>query len=55
VVRVPHYRSRGSGFDSWQQIFGKVVAMEHCPLSLERITEKLLAINGICSDLETLD
>jgi hypothetical protein len=43
VVRVPGYRSIGSGFDSWRcQIFWEVVGLERGPLSLVRITEELL-------------
>jgi hypothetical protein len=43
VVRVPGYRSRGSGFDSRRyQIFREVVDLERGPLSLVRITEELL-------------
>jgi hypothetical protein len=43
VVRVPGYRSRGSGFDSRRcQIFCEVVGLERGSLSLVRITEELL-------------
>jgi hypothetical protein len=43
VVRVPGYRSRGSGFDSRRyQIFREVVGLERGPLSLVRIIEELL-------------
>jgi hypothetical protein len=43
VVRVPGYRSRGSGFDSRRyQIFREVVGQERGPLSLVRIIEELL-------------
>jgi hypothetical protein len=43
VVRVPGYRSRGSGFNSWRyQIFSEVVGLERGPLSLVRIIEELL-------------
>jgi hypothetical protein len=43
VVRVPGYRSRGSGFDSWRyQIFWEVVGLERGLLSLVRIIEELL-------------
>jgi hypothetical protein len=43
VVRVPGYRSRGPGFDSWRyQIFWEVVSLERGPLSLVSITEELL-------------
>jgi hypothetical protein len=37
VVRVPGYRSRDLGFDSWRyQILWEVVGMEQGPLSLMR-------------------
>jgi hypothetical protein len=43
VVRVPGYRSRGSGFDSrCYQIFWEVVGLERGQLSLVRIIEELL-------------
>jgi hypothetical protein len=43
VVRVPSYRSRGTGFDSRRyQIFWEVVGLEWGPLSFVRIIEKLL-------------
>jgi hypothetical protein len=43
VVRVPGYRSKGPGFDSWHyQIFWEVVGLERGPLSLVRIIEELL-------------
>jgi hypothetical protein len=43
VVRVPGYRFRGPGFDSWRyQIFSEVVGLERGPLSLVRIIEELL-------------
>jgi hypothetical protein len=43
VVRVPGYRSWGSGFDSLRcQIFWEVVGLEHGPLSSVRIIEELL-------------
>jgi hypothetical protein len=43
MVRVPGYRSRGSGFDSRSyQIFWEVVGLERGPLSLVRIIEELL-------------
>jgi hypothetical protein len=42
VVRVPGYRFRGPGFDSWRyQIFLKVVGLERDPLSLMMIIEEL--------------
>jgi hypothetical protein len=44
VVRVPGYRSRGSGFDSRRyQIFWEVVGLERGPLSLMSTIEELLA------------
>jgi hypothetical protein len=43
VVRVPGYRSRGSGFDFRRyQIFWEVVGLERGSLSLVRIIEELL-------------
>jgi hypothetical protein len=43
VIRVPGYRSRGPGFDSWRcQIFCEIVGLERSPLSLVRIIEELL-------------
>jgi hypothetical protein len=43
VVRVPGYRSRGLGLDSWSyQNFCEIVGMEQGPLNLVRITEELL-------------
>jgi hypothetical protein len=43
VVRVPGYRSRGSGFDSQRyQIICEVLGLERGPLSLGGITEQLL-------------
>jgi hypothetical protein len=53
VVKVPGYRSRGPGFDSWRyQIFLKVVGLEQGPFSLVSITEKLLAWKNSGSGLE---
>jgi hypothetical protein len=53
VVRVPGYRSRGHGFDSWRyQIFWEVVGLERGPLSLVRITEELFGRNSSGSGLE---
>jgi hypothetical protein len=47
VVRVPGYKSRGPGFDSWRyQIFWEVVGLEQDPLSLVRIIEELLESIG---------
>jgi hypothetical protein len=43
VIRVPGYRPRGPGFDSWRyQIFWEVVGLERGPLSRVRIIEELL-------------
>jgi hypothetical protein len=43
VVRVPGYRSRGTGLDSRSyQIFWEVMGLERGPLSLVRTTEELL-------------
>jgi hypothetical protein len=48
VVRVPGYRSRGPGFDSWRyQIFWEVVGMERSPLSLVRIMNGKVAAPGL--------
>jgi hypothetical protein len=52
-IRVPAYRSRGSGFDSRRyQIFREVVGLERGPLSLVSTTEELLETKGSGSDLE---
>jgi hypothetical protein len=54
VVRVPCYKSRGSGFDSrLYQIFREVAGLERGPLSLVRITEELLEWKSSGSGLET--
>jgi hypothetical protein len=43
VVKVPGYRHRGPGFDSWRyQIFLEVVGQERGPLSLVSTNEELL-------------
>jgi hypothetical protein len=56
VVRVPGYRSRGSGFDSFcYQIFWEVVALERGPLSLVSTIEELLGRNSSGSSLENRD
>jgi hypothetical protein len=53
VVRVPGYRSRGTGFDSRLiQIFWEVVGLERGPLSLLRIIEELLECKSSGSGLE---
>jgi hypothetical protein len=52
VVRVPGYRSWGSGFDYRRHhIFWEVVVLERDSLSLVRITEELFQGNS-GSDLE---
>jgi hypothetical protein len=54
VIRVPGYRSRGSGFDSWRsQIFWEVLDLEQVLLSLVRINEEPLGRNRRGSNLET--
>jgi hypothetical protein len=51
VVRVPDYRFRGLGFDSWrQQIFWEIVALEWDPLCLLRTTEELHKWKSNCSE-----
>jgi hypothetical protein len=53
VFRVPGYKSRGPGFDSWRyQIFWDVVGLERGPLSLVRIIEELLEWKSSGSGLE---
>jgi hypothetical protein len=53
VFRVPGYRYRDPGFDSWRyQIFWEVVGMERGPLSLVSTTEELLGRNSSGSGLE---
>jgi hypothetical protein len=43
VIRVPGYRSRGPGFDTWRyQIFWEVVGLQRDPLSLVSTIEELL-------------
>jgi hypothetical protein len=43
VIRIPGYRSRGSGFVSRRyQIFGELVSLERGPLSLVSTIEELL-------------
>jgi hypothetical protein len=54
VVRVPVYRSRGFGFDSWRyQIFWEVVGLERGPLSLVSPIEELLGrkSSGFCLEI----
>jgi hypothetical protein len=53
VVRVPGYRSRGPGFDSWRyQIFWVVVGLKRGPLGLVSIVEELLRRKSSSSGLE---
>jgi hypothetical protein len=53
VVRVPGYRSRGSGFDSRRyQIFWEVVGLERGPFSFVSTIEELLGRNSRGSGLE---
>jgi hypothetical protein len=53
VVRVPGYRSRGPGLNSWRyQIFWGVVGLERGPLSLVSTIEELLGRNSSGSDLQ---
>jgi hypothetical protein len=53
VVRVPGYRSRGTGFDSRRyQSFWDVVGLERGPLSLVSTIEELLGTNSSGSGLE---
>jgi hypothetical protein len=53
VVRVPGYRSRGSGFYSRHYpIFWEVVGLEWGPLSLVSTTEEVLGRNSSGSSLE---
>jgi hypothetical protein len=53
VVRVPHYKSRGSVFDyRVYQIFWEVVGLERGPLSLVSTIEVLLERKHIVSGLE---
>jgi hypothetical protein len=54
VVRIPGYRSRGPGFDSWcYQIFWEVVGLERRPLSLMSTVEELLGRKSSGSGLES--
>jgi hypothetical protein len=56
VIRVPGYRSRGPGFDSWRyQIFWEVVGLERGPHSLVRIIEELLEWKVAAPGLENRD
>jgi hypothetical protein len=53
VIRVPGYRSRGSGFDSGSyQIFWEVVGLEQGPLRLVSTIVELLGRNSSGSGLE---
>jgi hypothetical protein len=53
VVRVPGYRSGGSGFDSRALQGKKVVGLERGPLSPVSTTEELLGRNSSDSGLES--
>jgi hypothetical protein len=54
VVRVPGYRSRGLGFDSWcYQIFCEAVGLERGSLSLVSTIEELLGRKSKGSGLGT--
>jgi hypothetical protein len=56
MVRVPGYRSRDPGFDSWRyQIFLEVMGLERGPLSLVSTIEELLGRNSSGSSLENVD
>jgi hypothetical protein len=56
VVRVPRYRSRGSGIDSQRyQMFWKIVGLERGPLSLVRITEEIFKWETAAPGLENRD
>jgi hypothetical protein len=53
VVRVPGYRCRDSGIDSWRyQIFREIVGLERGSLSLVSTTEELLGRNSSGSSVE---
>jgi hypothetical protein len=53
VVRVPGYRSRGPGFNSWRyHIFWEVVGLQQGPQSLVSTIEGLLGRNNSGSGLE---
>jgi hypothetical protein len=53
MVRVPGYRSRGPGFDSWRyQIIWEIVGLERGTLSLMSTIEELLGRNGSGFGLE---
>jgi hypothetical protein len=54
VVRVPDYRSRGSGFDSRHyQVFREVVGLGRNSHSLVNTTEELLGRSSSGSGLES--
>jgi hypothetical protein len=56
VVRVPGYRSRDPGFDSWRyNILREVKNLERGPINLARITEELLERKNSGSGLENGD
>jgi hypothetical protein len=53
AVRVPGYRSRVPGFDSWRyHIFWEILGLEQGPLSLVSTIEELLGRNSSGSGLE---
>jgi hypothetical protein len=53
VVRVPGYRCRGPGFDSWRyQIFWEVLGLEQGPLRLVSTIEELLGRKNSGSGLK---
>jgi hypothetical protein len=56
VIRVPGYRPIGPGIHSRRYwIFGEAVGLERSPLSLVRITEKLLERRSSGPGLENRD
>jgi hypothetical protein len=55
VVRVPGYRPRGPGFDSWRYQILWVVGLELGPLSLASTIEELLGRKSSVSGLENLE
>jgi hypothetical protein len=56
VVKIPGYRSRGPGFDSWLfQILLKAVGLERDPLSFVSTNEELLGRKTSGSGLEILE
>jgi hypothetical protein len=53
VVRVPGYRSRGSGFNSWSYQIFLAVGLEQGLLSLVSTIEEVPERKSSSSDLET--